>query len=460
MASYIPFNELDTTARLTAFVADCRWEDIPDAVRHEARRSLMNFFAVALAPAQDRTLDIALRTYARFSASPQASVIGRTARVDAPTAAALNAMAANVYDFDDTHHPTIIHPTAPVAPVLFAMAEAGTMTGQALLLALVLGMETECRVGCAMSPGHYARGWHITSTCGVFGAAMAAGKHLGLNAQALTWALAHASVQAGGLVETLGTMSKSISVGNAARNGMFSALLAADGFDGPPQALEGERGYLRVAADAPDIAPLAQDLGARWEVLNNTYKPYPCGVVLNPVIEACLALSSDPRLADGGLQAIRSIVLVGHPLLRQRTDRPGITTGRQSQVSAQHAVPVALSRGRAGLEEFSDSAVQDPALRALGERLAFEDDASYSVDAVQVRVVFNDGSVLVKQIDAARGSRAQPLTDEDLETKLRDLCRYGGSNVNADRLIDAIWALETTADAGAVMQLAAAPRKP
>lgn len=457
MASNTPFNELDTTARLTAFVADCRWEDIPETVRHEARRSLMNFFAVALAPARDRTLDIALRTYARFSAAPQATIIGRTARVDAPTAAALNAMAANVYDFDDTHHPTIIHPTAPVAPVLFAMAQAGTMTGKELLLALVLGMETECRVGCAMSPGHYARGWHITSTCGVFGAAMAAGKHLGLDAQALTWALANAAVQAGGLVETLGTMAKSISVGNAARNGMFSALLAADGFDGPPRALEGERGYLRVAADGPNIGPLAQDLGARWEVLNNTYKPYPCGVVLNPVIEACLALSGEPRIVEGGAQVIRAIVLVGHPLLRQRTDRPGITTGRQSQVSAQHAVPVALLRGRAGLEEFSDSAVQDPVLRTLGERVAFEDDAGYSVDAVEVRVVFNDGSVLVKRIDAARGSRAQPLTDQDLETKLRDLCRYGGSNVNADRLIDAVWALDRTADAGAVMQLAAAP---
>ena len=168
----------------------------------------------------------------------------------------------------------------------------------------------------------------------------------------LTWALASAAVQAGGLVETLGTMAKSVSVGNAARTGMFSALLAADGFDGPPRALEGERGYLRVAADAPNIAPLAQELGTRWEVLNNTYKPYPCGVVLNPVIEACLALSSDPRLAGDGLQSIRSSVLVGHPLLRQRTDRPGITTGRQSQVSAQHAVPVALSRGRAGLEDF------------------------------------------------------------------------------------------------------------
>ncbi len=452
--------ELSTTATLTRFIAQCRWEDVPEKVRHEAKRSLMNFFAVALAPAQDPTLNIALRNYRRFSANEHASVIGRTARVDALTAAALNAMSANVYDFDDTHHPTIIHPTAPVAPALFALAEEQPMQGTELLLAFILGVETACRVGNAMSPEHYARGWHITSTCGVFGSAMAAGKHLGLDAQALTWALATAAVQAGGLVETLGTMAKSVSVGNAARNGLLAALLAADGFDGPPQALEGERGYLRVAADTPDFGPLAQDLGTRWELMNNTYKPFPCGVVLNPVIEACLNISRNAQLAAKDASAIERITLVGHPLLRQRTDRPGIQTGRQSQVSAQHAVPVSLIRGRAGLNEFSDEAVQDPMLRALGERVQFEDDASYSVDAVEVRVQMADGKVVVEHIDAAQGSRAKPLTDADLENKLRTLCDHGRSGVDANRLIDAVWSLDKTDDAGSVVRLAGAPKKP
>ena len=457
MQASSPNHASDTTATLTRFIAQCRWEDVPQHVRHEAKRSLMNFFAVALAPAQDRTLDIALRTYGRFSANERATVIGRSARVDPLTAAALNAMAANVYDFDDTHHPTIIHPTAPVAPALFALAEQQPMDGSALLLAFILGVETECRVGNAMSPEHYARGWHITSTCGVFGSAMAAGKHLGLDAQALTWAMATAAVQAGGLVETLGTMAKSVSVGNAARNGLLAALLAADGFDGPPQALEGERGYLRVAADRPDIAPLAQDLGSRWELMNNTYKPYPCGVVLNPVIEACLNLARHPQLIRLGAAAIERITLIGHPLLRQRTDRPGIQTGRQSQVSAQHAVPVALVRGEAGLTAFSDEAVQDPILRALGARVRFEDDASYSVDAVEVQVQFAGGDLLVEHIDAARGSLAQPLTDADLEAKLRTLCLHGRSGVDADQLIEAVWQLDTTDDAASVIRLAGAP---
>lgn len=442
------------TAALAAFAAASRWEDVPQAVRHEARRALLNFFAVGLAAARDPALGIAVRTYARHSARPEATLVGRGCRVDMLNAAALNAMAANVYDFDDTHQPTIIHPTSPVAPALFALAETQPMSGAQLLHAFIIGVEVACRIGNAMSPGHYARGWHITSTCGVFGAAAAGGRRLGLDARAMGWALGAAAVQAGGLVEALGTMAKSISVGNAARNGLLSALLAAEGFDGPPQPLEGERGYLRVAADAPAIGLAADALGERWELLNNTYKPYPCGVVLNPVIDACLALSADARVR-GGLARIVRIELTGHPLLRQRTDRPGITTGRQSQVSAQHAVAVALARGKAGLAEFSDAAVADPALRALGGKLAFRDEPQRSVDGVHVRIEFDDGTSLEREVEAARGSRARPLTDAELETKLRELCRHGGARVDADRLIEAVWTLEQAPKAAHAIRLAA-----
>lgn len=443
------------SAELARFAATSRWEDVPQAVRHEGRRSLLNYFAVALAAARDPVLDTATRTYARFASDARASLVGRARRLDMLNAAALNAMAANVYDFDDTHHPTIIHPTAPVAPALFALAETRPLSGAQLLHAFVLGVEATCRIGNAMSPGHYARGWHITSTCGVFGAALGAARCLGLPGDAMVAALGCAAVQAGGLVEMLGTAAKSISVGNAARNGLLSALLAAEGLDGPPQPLEGLRGYLRVAADAPDIAPVSAGLGERWEVLNNTYKPYPCGVVLNPVIDACLALAADPRIAGGGWAAIERIELTGHPLLKQRTDRPGVATGRQSQVSAQHAVAVALVRGRAGLPEFSDEAVADPGLRALGQRLGFQDDASMSVDAVKVRIAFQDGTLLEREVQAARGSRARPLQDGEIEEKLRELCRHGGARVDADRLIEAVWTLDEAGDAAAVMRLAA-----
>src|SRR4051812_8650049 len=171
------------TQTLARFVVEARSSDIPEHVRHEAKRALLNFFAVALAGCRTGPIDIALRSLAEFSDRKQATVIGRSERIDALSAAFLNAAGANVFDFCDTHVPTAIHPTAPVAPALFALSELRGVTGPGLLTAFVLGVELEGRIGNAISPGHYSKGWHITSTCGVFGSAAGAGKLIGLDTQ-------------------------------------------------------------------------------------------------------------------------------------------------------------------------------------------------------------------------------------------------------------------------------------
>jgi 2-methylcitrate dehydratase PrpD len=447
------------TQWLAQWVAQTTWRDVPAAVRHEAKRALVNYAAVALAGCTDPTLDKAVRTYQHFSAARTSSLIGRRERVDLLNAAALNAMSANVFDFDDTHIPTVIHPTAPVAAALFAFAEAlpdlvpnaRPMTGEAWLLAFVIGVEVECRIGNAVSPEHYQRGWHITSTCGVFGAAAAIAKAMGLSAQQTAWALGHASAQAGGLVETLGTMSKSISVGNAARNGVLSALLAADNFSGPDAPLEGKHGFLRVTAAKPDLTALTRELGHEWALLSNTYKPYPCGVVLNPVIDACLDLR---RAARWGLDDIERVELTGHPLLRERTDRPNVRSGRESQVSAQHAVAVVLATGKAGLAQFSDSAAADASLNAFGARVRFIDNASWAVESAQVAIMLRSGETVSRRIHAARGSLTAPLADVELEAKLRELAAYGNSGVAPQPLIDTLWRFDSAPDAAALMQLA------
>lgn len=450
-----PFHASGLTSQLAGFVARLRWDDVPAAVQHEAVRALVNYFAVALAGCSDPTLEKAVALYRRFSAGPAAGVIGRRERTDMPNAAALNAMSANVFDFDDTHLPTIIHPSAPVAAALFALAETRPLSGAALLGAFVAGVEVECRIGNAVSPEHYQRGAHITSTCGVFGAAAAVSHALGLGERETLWALGNASAQAGGLVETLGTMSKSLGVGNAARNGLLSALFAADGFSGPDAPLEGERGFLRVAARQPDFEALVAGLDDVWALSSNTYKPYPCGVVLNPVIEACLDLQR-----DGGWQFddVERVELTGHPLLRERTDRPGVRTGRASQVSAQHAVAVTLARGKAGLAEFSDAAVRDPRLQAFATRLVFVDEPSWSVESAAVALVLRSGARVSRHVKAARGSLAAPLTDAELDAKLQELAACGGSGVAPAPLAARLWRLADEPDAAAAMRDACAAR--
>ena len=438
---------------LSKFIFETEYEHIPASVIHEAKRSLINYFAVCLAAGTDDTISKAIQVYQSFSSNSCANVIGRNIKTDILNAAALNAMAANVFDFDDTHIPTIIHPTAPVAAALFALSQHLRLNGREFLLAHVLGVDIECRIGNAVSPQHYSRGWHITSTCGVFGAASATGKALSLNVNQLLWAFGNASVQASGLVETLGTMSKSISVGNAARNGLLSALLANNDFSGPDLPLEGERGFLNVYGQELDFDALQNHLGIDWEIQKNTYKPYPCGVVLNPVIEACLELFVTLREKNIDLKNLDVIKLTGHPLLRQRTDRPNVLTGRESQVSAQHAVGIVLVYGKAGLSEFSDEAIKDAVAKWVGSKVKFLDDPQMSVDAATVEITFVDKSQLLTQISKAKGSLSIPLSDHDLERKLISLSSNAAFPINTHKLIDQIWSLDSADDVSLILDV-------
>src|SRR5256885_3924440 len=204
------------------FVADTSWDDIPEPVKHEAKRALLNFFAVALAGCRTAPIEMALKSLAEFSGGRQATIVGRSERIDALAAAFLNAAGANVFDYCDTHLPTVVHPTAPLAPALLALGELRPVNGRQLLLAFILGFEIECRVGGAVSPGHYPKGWHITSTCGVFGAAAGAAKLLGLGGKQIVWALGTASTQSAGLCGCPGWPAQSVRVGHAARHGPWA----------------------------------------------------------------------------------------------------------------------------------------------------------------------------------------------------------------------------------------------
>jgi 2-methylcitrate dehydratase PrpD len=442
---------MQVTEQLARFLATHRPEDVPERVRHEAKRSLVNFFATALGGCRNEAMEILVAALADCFGPPHATVIGRSERTDALTATFLNSVSANVLDFDDTHLRTVIHPTAPVAPGLFALAERRSISGAALLHAFVLGVEVECRVGYALSPGHYRRGWHITATCGVLGAAAAAGKLLRLDSGRMAWALGAAATQSSGLIENLGSMSKSVGVGNSARNGLAAALYAERGLSGPERPLEGPRGLAAVMGEGEDLASVIDDLGDSWELMQNAYKPYPNGVVLHPVVDACLELR--PQVGD--VARIERVMVKGHPLLRERADRPNVTTGREAQVSLQHSVAVAFLYGAAGVKEYSDACVNDPAVLALRSKVSAEDDASIPADAAVVSLRTTSGDLLSAHIAHARGSIARPLSDRELETKFRDLAAYGAPGVDSGRLIDSIWTLDKTDNSPAVMKIAA-----
>jgi 2-methylcitrate dehydratase PrpD len=436
------------TQNLARFVAGTRFEDVPDAVRHEAKRALLNFFAVALAGCRTGPIEMALASLAEFSGGKQAQVIGRSERIDALNAAFLNAAGANVFDYCDTHLPTVVHPTAPLAPALLAMAELRRVSGPELLLAFVLGFEIECRVGGAVSPGHYPRGWHITSTCGVFGAAAGAAKLLGLNEKQIVWALGNASTQSAGLCECLGWPAKSISVGNAAKNGLFSALLAQRGFEGPAEPIAGAQGFLAAMGEPPNWAALSDGLGRTWELNDNSIKPYPCGFVIHPLLDCAL----DWRAAHPD-DVVERVEFRGNPLLLQRTDRPDVATGRESQVSLQHAVAAALVHGRIGLDHFTDACVNDAATIEMRRRIRVSADPAISTIAAEMDLWTTDGKRHGIATRAARGSSSNPMKDTEIEAKLRAEAGRWRPGHDVQKLIDAVWSLEKSADVSALAAL-------
>lgn len=441
----------EPTRALADFASQQRWENIPAPVRHQAKRALLNIVATTIAGCREPAVETALAVMTPFSGPATCTLIGRVGRRDAALATCINAMAANIHDYDDTHPATIIHPTAPVAPALFALSETRPCSGAQFLRAFLIGAEITCRIGNAVSPGHYARGWHITATCGVFGAATGSAALLGLDRAEVAAALANSAVQASGMVEALGTMSKSLGVGNAARAGLLAALLAEQGFDGPPEILGGARGYLALTTDSPDPEALTSDLGQHWTFATNTYKPYPVGVVLNPVIDAALEIASRPGFrAD----AVAEVVLTGHPLLQARADRPAVATGRESQISAQHGIAIAWARGRAGLDEFTDAAVAKT-LAAGRPAVRFIDDPACDAASARMAVRMVDGSALETRIDSARGTEGNPLTDADLEHKLATLAARSGFPGSVAALAEAVWSLDQAPDAGALARLAA-----
>ncbi|WP_421991562.1 MmgE/PrpD family protein [Roseococcus sp.] len=432
---------------LGRFVAESRWEDMAPVLRQEAKRSILNNLGCGLGVAKDPAVLTALAVMRNFSGAPVATVIGQGVKLDPMAASFVNAIACNLLDYDDTHLQTVIHPTAPVAPALLALAEQRGLSGAAVLHAFLLGGEVECRIGNAVSPGHYARGWHITSTCGTFGAAAGCAKLLGLSAEQTWHAIGIAASQAAGLVENLPTAAKNVGVGNAPRNGMLAALLAEQGYKAAPAAIEGPLGFATATGDAADLTQITGELGTRWEIAKNTYKPYPAGIVFHAVIDACLALREEVGAAP---EAIASVTVAGDALLLARGDR-AVNNERDARVSIHHSAALGLVRGRAGVADFEMPAVVDPALAAFRGKVAAQLDDTLPRGAARVTLRLADGREFQRLVITPRGSYERPMSDAELDAKFRDNAAIGGFSDRADAAIAALWGLDDAADVTKLM---------
>jgi 2-methylcitrate dehydratase PrpD len=428
-------------------VVESKWADVPEPARKEAARSIVNWVGCALGGARHETVDCALSALSELSGPREASVLGRKERLDILHASLLNGISSHVLDFDDTHLETIIHPAGPVAPALLALAERRPLSGADFLHAFILGVEVECRIGLAVYPWHYDRGYHITGTAGVFGAAAAAGKVLGLDEKQMSWALGIAATQSAGLREMFGTMSKSFHSGRAAENGLTAALLAAKSFTSSEASLEAPRGFAHVLSDERDFSKITHGLGESWEVTRNTYKPFPCGIVIHPTIDACIQLRRDHGLRGSDMEKVELRV---HPLVLELTGKKAPTTGLEGKFSVYHSAAVALLRGAVGQKEYSDAAVRDPEVVALRDRVVATVDPGVGEDQVHARVILRTGGAVEKRIERVVGSLENPLSDRDLETKFRGQAEGVLSRDRMEELLSLCWSVGALPDAAAI----------
>jgi 2-methylcitrate dehydratase PrpD len=440
----------EPTLALARFVASADPRRLPGPVRHEAQRALLNFLGCAIGASRHDAVSRAIAALAPFAGPGQATILGRPERLDCLHAALINGMASHTFDFDDTHLKTIIHPSGPVAAALLAFAEYRPVSGAAWIHAFALGVEVECRVGNAVYPSHYDIGWHITGTAGVFGAAAATGRLLGLSEAQLVWALGIAATQASGLREMFGSMSKPLHPGLAARNGMVAALLAQQNFTSTTQGIEGRRGFANVLATARDYSKISVGLGETWELSCNSYKPFACGIVVHPVIDGCVQLRAEEHLAADAIEAVELRV---HPLVLELTGKKMPRVGLEGKFSVFHSAAVALIDGAAGEAQYSDARVTDPRVVALRDRVVAVVDPALAEDAAHVRIRLKDGRMVERFVAHAIGSLARPMTDGDLEDKFRALCAPILAPDAIEGLLVACWHFEQSPDAGALARL-------
>lgn len=420
---------------------------LPAEVAEHGQNSLLNWLGLAIGASQHQAIEIALATALELGAPGEVAILGRREKTDRLWAALINGMSSHLFDYDDTHLATIHHPSGPVAPVVFVLGEKYQIAADKLLRAFVLGCEAELRISRAIYPSHYDLGWHITGTTGVFGAAVAAGILLDLSEEQLLYALGIAGTQASGLREMFGTMTKSFHPGKAAQNGLLAAMLAKRGFTSSRQILEAKRGFASVLAPNYDLNWVNANWGEKWEFLENTFKPYACGIVLHPTIDACLGLRSQAEPEE-----VKEIRLRVNPYVLELTGKTTPQTGLEGKFSVYHTAAVAYLDGDASEEQYADAKVRDPKAIALRAKIRTEADPNLSEDQAEANLIRQDGSEAACFIAHATGSLQKPMTREALERKFRKLTQPVIGKVKSNALLSQFDGFVRLSDFNAVIK--------
>ena len=423
------------TAEAAQFVKELSFESIPPEAVRIAKRCVLDGLGLMIAGSYEKCTQIIIQFSSRISQPQGATVLGvKPLTVTAPFAALANGTAGHAMDWDDSQlsvspgriYGLLTHPTIPpLAASLAAAEERGAVDGKSFLTAFLAGFEVECKIAEAINPDHYKKGFHTSGTVGTFGAAMAAAKMLDLGTDEILHTLGVTASMTSGIRTNFGTMTKPLHVGRAASNGVTAAMLAQSGFEANMEALDGPWGFFSVLGRGFDVENIAGCIGNPHTIVDPgvSIKPYPCGVLTHPSMDAMLALVTEHDLTADDIQEVT--LFAGSNILN-----PIRYKIAHDELEAKFCMPfllaaIILSR-KAGVHEFTDEFVNADETQQLMRKIRTEFDAGIEDQGwdkirSRVEVVLQDGRKIVKEADENyRGGPDNPLTDRQLQDKFTD----------------------------------------
>jgi 2-methylcitrate dehydratase PrpD len=441
------------TSAFARFLSEMRYEDLSPEAVHEAKRAVLDWTGCALAGSTHPTVRVLLTTFDEVGSRSDVSVIGHGGKklglLDAPVA---NGQMGHVLDFDDTHlGGVILHTSTATLPALFALGERRKASGREMIVALATAFEASIRVGQA-APRHHLAGWHLTGTLGTVAAAAGSARLIGLDADKTMYALGIACTQAAGMQQNRGSDCKSLHAGKSAYHGVLASMLASNGFNSSPEILEGRLGFTKVFSATQANGVILEGLSRSWMITGNGYKPYACGVVLHPLIDAMIEVSRKTARPAAEVERVEVSV---HPDVIRITgvDQPG--SGLMSKFSANHAAAVAYIDRAAGVAQFTNERSADAAVQALRRLIVVKPVASLRLDQSAATVRTKAGAMFEARIEHATGTVSNPLSDQQLREKFIGNAEAVIGAARARSVADMIARLDTLADIGELVRASA-----
>jgi len=470
MAEQNPFAPLPSgtkvTAAAAAFVEKVTFDVIPAEALRIGTRCLLDGLGLFVAGSEEHTVQLLVEEAEQMGGREDALLLSRgEAKIPGPMAARVLGTAGHAHDWDDSQvsadpahvYGLLTHPTIPPLSSALVMAQKlGGIDGKSFMLAFLTGFEVECKISEWMLPQHYLRGFHSSGTVGTFGAFAAAAKLLGLKGEQLRSGFGIAASFAGGIRCNFGTMTKPLHVGRAAENGVTAALLAARGFTADPDALDGPWGYFAVQGGGVSAEKISQAFGKTWTIVEPgvSIKPYPCGVLTHPTIDLMLKLVSENNIKPDEIETVK--VYAGSNILNP-IRYPIAANHLQAKFSLPAALAMIALARRAGKTEFSDSFVAATPMQAMQKRITTELDPEIEkmgFDKMRSRIAIKlkDGKTVEGWADERyRGGPDNPLSDSDLEAKVRSCCEGVLDGNRQSQLIEAARSVLSLSDACELM---------